>query len=95
MIDYNDLGPEKLIEIYDPKLDLHGYVVVDNTKLGPAKGGLRMTSTVSLDEVAGLARAMTYKCAIAELPFGGGKSGIKADLKSITKEEKLELVKAF
>lgn len=95
MIKFDDLGPEKLIEVYDPKLQLHGFLVIDNTILGPAKGGLRITPTVTLEEVARLARIMTYKCALAELPFGGGKSGIRADTKKISREQKFELIRAF
>ena len=54
-----------------------------------------MTPTVNLDEVFHLARTMTYKNALAQLPFGGGKSGIVADPKVITKEKKHSLVRAF
>jgi len=63
--------------------------------LGPGKGGIRMTPTVDVEEVFRLARTMTWKCALAELPFGGAKSGIIADPKGIPKEEKMKLVRAF
>ncbi|MBI2147567.1 Glu/Leu/Phe/Val dehydrogenase, partial [Candidatus Woesearchaeota archaeon] len=69
--------------------------VIDNTALGPAKGGIRMTPTVSVEEVARLARAMTWKCALAELPFGGGKSGIIADPKKLSDKQKQGLMAAF
>ncbi len=95
MIKHDDLGPEKLIEVYDPKTRMVGFLVIDNTWLGVAKGGLRITPNVSLEEVYHLARTMTYKNALAELPFGGGKAGIIADVKSISPEEKIERVKAF
>ena len=95
MIKHDDFGPEKLIEVYDSKTKMVGYLVIDNTWLGVAKGGLRMTPNVSLDEVYHLARTMTYKNALAELPFGGGKAGIRGDVKSLSAQEKLELVKAF
>ncbi|MEE9406382.1 MAG: Glu/Leu/Phe/Val dehydrogenase [Candidatus Aenigmarchaeota archaeon] len=95
MLDHDDFGPEKVITIFNPKVDLHGIVVIDNTALGPGKGGIRMTPTVSVDEVMRLARAMTWKCAMAELPFGGGKSGIIANPKEFSEEKKKELVEAF
>lgn len=95
MIKFDDLGPEKLIEVWDPKTKLHGFLVIDNTILGPAKGGLRITPTVTLEEIAALARVMTYKCALAELPFGGGKSGIVADVKRISVQEKFALIGGF
>ena len=95
MITHDDLGPEKLIEVYDSGTGMRGFLVIDNTWSGIAKGGLRMTPTVNLDEVFHLARTMTYKNALAQLPFGGGKSGIVADPKIITKEKKHSLVRAF
>jgi len=95
LINFDEFGPEKVLKIYNPKIGLHGYLTLDNLSLGPAKGGIRMTSTVSEEEVAALARIMTWKCALADLPFGGGKSGIIADDKLITKEKKDELIVAF
>ncbi len=76
---YDKLGPEKILQVYDPKTGMKGFTVVDNTKRGPGKGGIRMTPSVSVEEVSRLARAMTLKCALADLPFGGAKSGIIAD----------------
>ena len=54
-----------------------------------------MTPSVTINEVARLARAMTYKCALADLPFGGAKSGIVADPKRLSKEQKLDIVRSF
>jgi len=94
-IPYNELGPEKILHVYDPATGMKGFVVVDNTKLGPGKGGIRMTPDVTVEEVSHLARAMTLKNAIAGLPFGGAKSGIVADSKKLSKEQKEAIVKAF
>ena len=69
-------GPEYLIEVYDPKIKMQGFLVLDNLALGPGKGGIRMTKNVNLEEVSRLARVMTLKNAIAGLPFGGAKAGI-------------------
>jgi len=88
-------GPEKIIEVYDPYTGMRGILVVDNTALGPGKGGIRMTATVDVEEVFRLARTMTWKCALAELPFGGAKSGIIADPKEISRREKMSLIRAF
>src|SRR3989344_336345 len=94
MVEFDEFGQEKILEVYDPKTKMHGFVVLDNLNLGPGKGGIRMTSSVTIDEVAKLARVMTFKCALAGLPFGGGKSGIVAP-KNMTKEQKHEIIRAF
>jgi glutamate dehydrogenase (NAD(P)+) len=54
-----------------------GYRVQHNNILGPYKGGIRYHELVSLDEIKALASWMTYKCALHDIPFGGGKGGIK------------------
>src|SRR5512134_3611797 len=56
-----------------------GYRVQYNVTLGPAKGGIRYHPDVNLDEVTALAAWMTWKCAVAQLPFGGGKGGVICD----------------
>lgn len=91
----DEWGPEKILKVYDPKSGMHGILVIDNTALGPGKGGIRMLSTVTIDEIFRLARTMTWKCAIAELPFGGAKSGIIANPKLLSKERKLENIRDF
>lgn len=95
MVDYDGFGPEKILNVYHPKTGMRGVLVIDNTALGPGKGGIRMTPTVSVDEVAKLARAMTWKCAIADLPFGGAKAGIMADPKKLSPLEKKQIIVAF
>lgn len=87
----NELGPEKILHIYDPDSGLKAMVVVDNIACGPAIGGVRMASDVTLDEVFRLARAMTLKNAAAGLPHGGGKSGIVADPKTADKPRLLRV----
>src|SRR3989344_3322101 len=94
-IEFDGFGPEKILQVYNPKVGMHGFVVIDSTALGPGKGGIRMTPTVSVQEVFKLARTMTWKNAMAELPFGGAKSGIIADPKHMTHEHKEEMVRAF
>ncbi len=89
----DEFGPEKVLEVYDTSTGMKGFTVIDNTALGPAKGGIRMTPSVDVKEVFRLARIMTWKCALADLPFGGGKSGIIFEKKDENK--KLDFIKAF
>lgn len=91
----DQFGPEKVLEVYNPRVNLRAILVIDNTALGPGKGGIRMTPTVDVKEVFRLARTMTWKNALADLPFGGAKSGIQADPKKISLQQKKELVQAF
>ena len=59
---------------------IHAYLVYHNAARGPpCKGGIRMSSDVTLEETTQLAEIMTYKNALMDLPFGGGKAGIVAD----------------
>src|SRR3989338_1475185 len=76
IIKKDEFGPEYIINVYDPQIGMEGFLVIDNTVLGMAKGGIRMTPNVTAEEVFRLARAMTWKNAVAGIPFGGGKAGI-------------------
>ena len=90
----DDLGPAKVIGIYEPRVDLRAIVVIDNVAAGPALGGCRMAPDVTLDECARLARAMTFKNAAAGLPHGGAKSVIAAD-PAMPAERKETIIRAF
>jgi len=72
----DEFGPEYIIEVYDPEIGMEGFLVLDNLTLGPGKGGIRMTPSVTIEEVWRLARTMTWKNALFDLPFGGAKAGI-------------------
>ncbi len=76
-------------------LEASSYVVLANTVRGPAKGGIRMSSLATLEETRDLAERMTWKTAVAGLPFGGGKSGICLDPKTITRFQKTAIMKEF
>jgi glutamate dehydrogenase/leucine dehydrogenase len=91
----DEFGPEKIIQTYDPRTGMKGILIIDNASRGPGKGGIRMTPTVDVEEVFRLARTMTWKCALADLPFGGAKSGIIADDRKMSKEQKKAIVEAF
>jgi len=64
-----------------------GYRVQYNFARGPAKGGIRYHPGVTLDEVTALAFWMTWKCAVVDLPFGGGKGGVTCDPGSLSLKE--------
>lgn len=96
------LGPKEKIEIsIDPVLsngkvlNLKAYIVKHNDILGPAKGGIRMTSDVCLDDITGLAMEMTWKTSLIGVPFGGGKSGINFDPTSLSPSDKEIIIRAF
>ncbi len=64
-----------------------GYRVQYNFARGPAKGGIRFHPGVTLDEVTALAFWMTWKCAVVDLPFGGGKGGVTCDPSTLSRGE--------
>jgi glutamate dehydrogenase (NAD(P)+)/glutamate dehydrogenase (NADP+) len=90
----DELGPAKIIHIYEPSADLKAILVIDNVACGPSIGGTRMAPDVTTTEAFRLARAMTLKNAAAGLPHGGGKSAILADPK-LPLVDKERLVRTF
>ena len=92
---YDEFGPEKVLVVYNPELDIRGIAVVDNTAIGRAIGGIRMTPSVTVTEVYRLARAMTWKNALAGIPHGGGKSGIIADPRKLGPEKFEKAIRFF
>jgi glutamate dehydrogenase (NAD(P)+) len=77
----DDLGPTKIIHVYEPSLKLKAVLVIDNVAKGPSIGGVRMAADVTAEECFRLARAMTFKNAAAGLPHGGGKVVVYGDPK--------------
>ena len=88
------LGPAKIIQVYEPTIDLKAVLVIDNIAMGPAVGGIRMAPDVSVEECVRLARSMTLKNAAAGLSHGGGKTVVYADPKT-PKPEKERLIRAL
>jgi glutamate dehydrogenase (NAD(P)+) len=72
-----------------------GFRVQYNITLGPAKGGIRYHPNVSLDEVTALAAWMTWKCAVAGVPFGGGKGGVICDPTKLSRRELEALTRRY
>ena len=90
----DELGPSKIIHVYEPSINLKAILVVDNIAKGPSIGGVRMATDVNLEECVRLARAMTMKNAAAGLPHGGGKAVLYGDPK-MPKVDKQQLIRAL
>lgn len=94
--------PERELKVSLPvKMDdgsvqvFDGYRVQHSTLLGPAKGGLRYHPNVEINEVKALSAWMSFKCAIAGIPYGGGKGGIAVDPRKLSKGELERLTRVF
>src|ERR1700682_6352105 len=72
-----------------------GYRVQHNINRGPAKGGIRFSPYVSLDEVRALAMWMTWKCAVVGIPFGGAKGGVMCDPHQMSRSELERLTRRY
>src|SRR6185312_3502580 len=64
-----------------------GFRITHNNARGPSKGGIRYHLGVNLDEIKALAMAMTWKCALMNLPFGGAKGGVVCDPRALSRQE--------
>ena len=94
--------PERELKVSLPiKMDdgsvkvFEGYRVQHSTVRGPAKGGIRYHQNVEMDEVKALAGWMTLKCAVADIPYGGGKGGIVLDPTKLSAGELERLTRSF
>ena len=72
-----------------------GYRVQHSTSRGPAKGGIRYHQNVNIDEVKALAAWMTFKCAVVNIPYGGGKGGIVCDPTKLSDRELRAMTRRF
>jgi len=72
-----------------------GYRVQHDSARGPCKGGIRYHPDVNLGEVAALAMWMTWKCAVADLPYGGAKGGVRVDPKKLSRGELQRLTRRY
>lgn len=94
--------PEKVINVNLPVLlddgttqVFEGYRVIHSTVLGPSKGGIRYSMDVNQDEVKALSAWMAWKCAVVNLPYGGGKGGIKCNPRQMSSNELERLTRAY
>jgi len=84
------------VKMEDGRIEMFtGYRVQHNSALGPFKGGLRYHPSVSIDEVRALAAWMTWKCAVAQIPFGGAKGGIQFDPRGYSPREMERITRRF
>ncbi|HXC25188.1 MAG TPA: Glu/Leu/Phe/Val dehydrogenase [Gemmatimonadaceae bacterium] len=95
-------NPEKQITVSCPIVMDNGEVevftghrVLYNTSRGPAKGGIRFDMNVTIEEVKALAAWMTWKCAVVNIPFGGGKGGVVCDPSKMSATELERLTRRY
>ncbi|OHB60746.1 MAG: hypothetical protein A2Y12_10995 [Planctomycetes bacterium GWF2_42_9] len=96
------LEPKEKIELtLNPTLSdgkhiqVKAFIVKHRDSLGPAKGGIRMSPTVTLEDIQGLSMEMTWKTSLIGVPFGGGKSGIQVDSSNININDKEIIIRSF
>ena len=84
------------VQLDDGRLEVFtGYRVQHSVARGPAKGGIRFAPDVTLDEVRALASWMTWKCAVVNIPFGGGKGGVICDPNVLSDAELEKLTRRY
>lgn len=100
---YNILKvPNKEVHVYLPitmddgrKRVFKGYRIIHSNILGPSKGGIRFDLGVNSDEVRALSAWMTWKCAVVDIPYGGGKGGVRCNPRELSDGEMERLVRAY
>ena len=101
--DWNTLStPRRVLEVAVPlrrddgRVEMYkGYRVQYSTTRGPSKGGVRFHQDIDLDETVALAMLMTWKCALANLPYGGAKGGVAVNPKTLSMTENERLTRRY
>ncbi|MCG8310184.1 MAG: Glu/Leu/Phe/Val dehydrogenase, partial [Cytophagales bacterium] len=84
------------VEMDDGSIEVfEGYRVQHSSSRGPCKGGIRFHQDVDMDEVKALAAWMTFKCAVVNIPYGGGKGAVKVNPRELTKNELKNLTRRY
>ncbi|MFX1480944.1 MAG: Glu/Leu/Phe/Val dehydrogenase dimerization domain-containing protein [Promethearchaeota archaeon] len=83
---FDEIGPEKIICLNNPIVDMKAVIVIDNPFYGTSAGGLRLAPDITVDEMIRLARAMTLKFGSYKIPTGGAKAGIWGDPRDLKKK---------
>ena len=84
------------IEMDDGSIEVYeGYRVQHSGVRGPYKGGIRYHQDVDMDEVKALAAWMSFKCAVADIPYGGGKGGVTVDATKLSERELERLTRKY
>ena len=96
------IAPQQIVSVTLPVVmdsgavrTFRGYRVLHNSVRGPGKGGIRFHPSVDEDEVMALATWMTWKCALAGIPFGGAKGGVACDPSNLSTDEKRRITRRF
>jgi glutamate dehydrogenase (NAD(P)+) len=95
-------APKRIITVCFPiEMDdgsvrtFHGYRALHSNILGPGKGGVRYHPDITREEIVSLAALMTWKCALADLPFGGAKGGVVCNPKELSERELRRITRRF
>ncbi len=91
----DEFGPKYVVEVNSFQPRFKGLLVIDNLARGVGKGGIRMAADLTMSELFRLARTMTWKNSLFELPFGGAKAGILVDPRKVSLKEQKEIIQAF
>ena len=84
------------VKMDDGRIEIfEGYRVQHNMARGPAKGGIRYHPDVTLDEIKALASWMTWKCATVDIPYGGGKGGVRCNPKRMSESELEKMTRRY
>lgn len=94
---FDGIGPELVLEVFDPYVDMRGILIIDNSALGSVSlGGLSLNSKLRVrEELFRLARTTTIKNALYDIPFGGAKAEICSKNHNLSKEDKIKLIRHF
>ena len=95
-IPFREIAVQVPVLMDDGRVEIFlGYRVQHNGARGPTKGGIRFHPSVNIEEVRGLATLMTWKTALLDLPFGGGKGGVNCDPRVLSRNELERLTRKF